>query len=281
MLKPRALMPAELYEYPEHLRALVAPTPAAPGVYLLYGESAQWPLYIGKSINIRSRLLAHLRTADEARLLKQTQRIECIRTAGEVGALLLESRLIKERQPLFNKRLRHNKRLSSLQITADGSVEVVNTTALPSALPLYGLFAHRRAAIEFVRTLADEHGLCLVVMGLEKSAGRACFRQQIRKCRGACCGHESLAEHQQRLLDALAQRLIYQWPYAGAVALHESHDALSEYHVINQWHYLGSYSTLAAAQQAPHRPPKAFDADSYKILLRPLLSTEHRIIELL
>jgi len=76
-----------------------------PGVYLFHSESDTMPLYIGKSVNIRSRVMAHLRTANEAAMLRQAKRISWICTAGEIGALLLEARLIKEQQPLFNKRL--------------------------------------------------------------------------------------------------------------------------------------------------------------------------------
>ena len=87
---------ARYYEYPEHLRAALADMPAAPGVYTFHGAEGDLPLYIGKSVNLRNRLLAHLRTPDEARMLRQTRRISHIRTAGEIGALLLEARLIKE-----------------------------------------------------------------------------------------------------------------------------------------------------------------------------------------
>lgn len=52
--------------------------------------------YIGKSVNICSRALAHLRTANEAAMLRQTKRINWIYTVGEIGALLLEVRLIEE-----------------------------------------------------------------------------------------------------------------------------------------------------------------------------------------
>ncbi|HNE72228.1 MAG TPA: endonuclease, partial [Giesbergeria sp.] len=58
---------ARYYEYPEHLRAALADMPAAPGVYTFHGEEGDLPLYIGKSVNLRNRLLAHLRTPDEAR----------------------------------------------------------------------------------------------------------------------------------------------------------------------------------------------------------------------
>lgn len=50
-------------------------------------------------------------------MLRQARRISWICTAGEMGALLLEARLIKEQQPLFNKRLRRNRQLCSLQLS--------------------------------------------------------------------------------------------------------------------------------------------------------------------
>ena len=93
-------------------QALLADLPSAPGVYIFWGDSSL-PLYIGKSVDIRSRVMSHFRQPDEARMLAQTRRIECLPTAGEMGALLLESRLIKTRQPLFNQRLRRTKHLHS------------------------------------------------------------------------------------------------------------------------------------------------------------------------
>jgi excinuclease Cho len=105
---------AAIYEYPEHLRPWVEALPNLPGVYLFHGESDTLPLYIGKSVNLRSRVLSHLRTPEEAAMLRQARSISWQRTAGELGALLLEAQLIKERQPLFNKRLRRNKQLCSL-----------------------------------------------------------------------------------------------------------------------------------------------------------------------
>ena len=57
---------AAIYEYPEHLRPWVEALPNLPGVYLFHGESDTLPLYIGKSVNLRSRVLSHLRTPEEA-----------------------------------------------------------------------------------------------------------------------------------------------------------------------------------------------------------------------
>jgi excinuclease Cho len=268
-----------LYQYPEHLRLQVEQAPAVPGVYLFHGEAADWPLYIGKSVNIRSRLLAHLRTVEEARLLRQTLRIEYIPTAGEIGALLLESQLIKQRQPLFNKRLRKSRRLCSLRLHGE-RVQIVSTTELNGDENLYGLFKTQVAAHAAMLQLADEQGLCMAVMGLEKYTGQGCFRAQIKKCRGVCRGAESHAEHLQRLLTALQGWQLQHWPYPGAIALHEARAELEQFHVLNQWHYLGSYPDLAQAQAAAQQPGQAFDGDSYKILLRPILNPHTPVIAL-
>ena len=167
---------AQLYAYPQHLREAIAAIPAAPGVYIFHGEENDVPLYIGKSVNLRSRLLAHLRNPEEARLLRQTQRISHIQTVGEIGALLLEARLIKEQHPLLNQKLRRNRQLCSLHLPSDQPPQVVYSKDLnfATAPDLYGLYASRHAALEALRQLADEQRLCYGALGLEKLApGRA------------------------------------------------------------------------------------------------------------
>ncbi|MGZ5042934.1 MAG: GIY-YIG nuclease family protein, partial [Usitatibacter sp.] len=83
--------------------------PEGPGVYRFYGVN-DLPLYIGKSVNLRDRIRSHFsgdyRSANDIRLSGEIQRIEVDETAGELGALLREARLVKELLPLHNHRLR-------------------------------------------------------------------------------------------------------------------------------------------------------------------------------
>lgn len=271
--------PDLVYEYPAHLRAQAEAAPRAPGVYFFYAEGDSVPLYIGKSIDIRSRLLAHLRAPEEARLLRQAQRIEYRQTAGEIGALLLESRLIKALQPLKNKRLRRQQRLCSLRLH-DGVLQVIDTTAIADGSQLYGLYRNRRMANEALRQMADEHRLCHTLLGLDQATARGCFRSQIGKCAGACKGAESLEAHTARLLSALQRWAVHHWPYPGAIALHERHGEIEEYHVIDRWRYIATYATESEARQAPKLTGQAFDADCYKILLRPVLLQSTAIVQL-
>lgn len=269
------------YVYPEHLRVWLEGMPNQPGVYLFHGDNDLLPLYIGKSVNIRSRVLSHLRNPQEAALLHQTQRITWHTTAGELGALLLEAQLIKTRQPLFNKQLRRNRKLCALRFENE-RLEVVYANEVDFARTenLFGLFANRRAALERLRNLADIHRLCYSLLGLETlSAGRPCFRTGLKRCAGACCGRETVADHHTRLSAALGALKIICWPWKGAVAVLEHGPTHQQYHIIDNWFYLGSVEKLEHAAELQKMHP-GFDLDGYKILCRLLLSGNREIVTL-
>jgi excinuclease Cho len=269
------------YEYPTHLRESISDLPSTPGVYIFHGESGDLPLYIGKSVNIRSRVMSHLRTADEARMLKQTEKITCIRTTGEIGALLLEARLIKEQQPLFNQKLRRSRQMCSLRIDGD-KPEVVysNHIDFSNTPDLYGLYASRHSALEALKNIADEQRLCLSVLGLEKLSGdRPCFRAMLNRCAGACHGKETHAAHRARLLDSLSHSRVICWPYSGAIGLIETLGDETQIHVVKNWFYLGSVATVEQARKL-HLTAPGFDSDGYKILCKPIMNGSAQIIEL-
>ncbi|MDX5631026.1 MULTISPECIES: excinuclease Cho [unclassified Brenneria] len=272
---------AAIYQYPEHLRQWLDGLPSLPGVYLFYGESETMPLYIGKSVNIRSRVLSHLRTPDEAAMLRQAKRITFFRTAGEIGALLLEAQLIKKLQPLFNKRLRRNKQLCALQLNGDKpEVVYAKEVDFDRKSGLFGLFANRRAALQALQSIADQHQLCYGLLGLEPlSRGRPCFRSALKRCAGACCGKESPAAHHQRLVSALEHSRVVCWRWNGPIALREQGPDMTQYHIIHHWLWLGAVDNLNEAGELMIAAP-CFDSDGYKILCKPVISGEYEIIEL-
>jgi excinuclease Cho len=268
------------YIYPHHLKPLLDDLPQRHGVYLFFGKT-ELPLYIGKSINIRSRVMDHFRNADEASLLRQIIRLEYQLTAGEIGALLLESELIKKYLPIYNKRLRRTRSLccwhwqnNKLHLKNMNEVDMAKTDNL------FGLFRSRRTAQSAIIELANTNKLCLTTLGLEKSTnGRPCFRSMIRLCGGACCGKESVDDHTARAIAALEGMRLQKWPFDGAICIRENHADLEQYHVIKDWYYLGSAGTIQAAQEL-NGPASHLDMDTYKILVKPILSGQSDIIPL-
>lgn len=265
--------------------------PDTPGVYLFYGENGI-PLYVGKSIHLRQRVLSHFnadhRLYKDMRLSHQIHRLEWRETAGELGALLLEARLIKDLQPIHNRVLRRQRELCAWQLRATATGHLQPALAYASeqdfgcADRLYGLFSSRRKAETTMRELAESHRLCLVMLGLESRAQthKPCFAHQLRRCRGACVGAEPIALHQARLETALSALKIKTWPYAAAVGLIETAaDGRQDVHVVHNWCCLGTarseHDLRDLLNEAPGRP--AFDVDTYKILTRALAKRQVQV----
>ena len=103
--------------------------PHAPGVYLFYGLN-EYPIYIGKSIDLRSRVASHFNSERELRLSQEIHRLDWEETAGEFGALLRESELIKTRLPAHNVASRRKLNQVLLGFDAQGCVTLTNATAV-------------------------------------------------------------------------------------------------------------------------------------------------------
>lgn len=274
--------PADTFEYPHHIdRASIDALPSKPGIYI-FRDAQDRPLYIGKSVNIRSRVLSHLRTPEEARMLQQSRRVEFRRTAGDIGALLLESRLIKDMQPLHNKKLRRTREMCTLRLSAGvrpvPEIVYARDHDFARTENLYGLFATRKAALEKLREIVETEKLCPALSGLETAIhGRACFARQILRCLGACIGEESAEEHSRRLKAALDEMRIVTWPYTGPMGIVEECGGWKQTHVIDHWFYVGSIDHLSGAPPVARPTRKSFDVDTYKILVKPMLRGELRI----
>ncbi|WP_084070795.1 exonuclease domain-containing protein [Pandoraea vervacti] len=285
--------------------------PDTPGVYLFYGEG-DILLYVGKSVDVRARVRSHFssdhQVAKDLRISQEIRRVEVHRTVGELGALLRESQLVKQLQPVHNRMLRRAASLYSWQLTQDSDVPQLvsaRTVDFASAEALYGTFSSRASAEAALRALADEHRLCCAQLGLEKAAkGRPCFGYQVKRCDGVCVGDTPLAAHTERTREALATLQLKTWPYDGPIAIEEhgmredgdgkdsvighgggtldgnAHGDLDghnvEYHVIDRWQYLGSVASREALDTFIDTMPAAtgFDPDIYRLLGRRLAASQ-------
>lgn len=284
---------------PAHIdRATIDAIPDSPGVYMFYGEGGT-PLYVGKSVTLRPRVLAHfaddLRSAKEAQLAREVRAIEWRSTAGELGALLAEAALVRQLEPAFNRKLRRKPgvcgfALASLAGAAPDPAKALRLVAadeLDAALlpELRGLFRSERTALAALRGLADEHRLCLQSLGFEKGAARArggpCFRHQLRRCAGLCAGKETIEAHHARLAQALASLPGFAWPYAGPIGVQEGAGDDSELHVIDRWCHLGTARSDAELGELLEGAPRLrFDLDRYQIIARALRKPGTRVVRL-
>ena len=252
--------------------------PETPGVYIFYGDKGA-PLYIGKSINIRERVLSHFSSdhssSVEMKISQQIASIEAIQTVGELGALLLESSLIKKHQPLYNKVLRRKRQLVILkQIKSPEGFETITMEVSSSIDPtdinkVLGVFRSVRNAKDFLISMAKKHLLCEKLLGLEKTT-KACFGYRLGRCNGACVKKESLLKYNIRFLTAFAGSKFQSWPFEGPILVEEKNelDEKKEIFVIDQWCFLGSIKKSSDALDEMLNQEYSFDLDTYKILHR-------------
>jgi DNA polymerase-3 subunit epsilon len=88
---------------PRHTRPDISGLPKDPGVYVFRNADGR-PLYVGKSVCLRTRARAHFTTPGE--WTGQAEHVDYQSTHSELGALVLENRLIKALLPPGNKRLK-------------------------------------------------------------------------------------------------------------------------------------------------------------------------------
>lgn len=260
--------------------------PEAPGVYLFYGDNNA-VLYVGKSINLRTRVMAHFtgdhRDAKDMKIAHQVKRVDWVETGGELAALIREARLVKELAPVYNRRLRRESELCAWHWRAENAVaapRLVTARELEAVGfdDLFGLFRSRAAALEALREIATENHLCSIILGLEKGKG-PCFAHQLKRCRGACAGKESLVAHGLRLGTALAGLRMRPWPFKGRVGVREN-GTQGEMIVLDRWCYLGTVRSEGELRDLGSRP--VFDLDTYRILARYFDQPHHhrQVVEL-
>lgn len=278
---------------PSHLDAnLLDDMPETPGVYLFFGDG-EIPLYIGKSVNIRARVLSHFSSdhasTKEMRISQEIKHIEWITTAGDFSALMLESYLVKQRQPIYNRQLRNERQLCSWKLSNNplktNLLELVRENDInPAQLGiLYGTFKTKHQATETLRNIAAAHQLCPRLIGLEVYKKGACFSSQVNRCKGACCGTETLEMHYLRLQMALSAQKLKNWPYVGKIAIKEKNNEndKTQMHIFEYWTYLcvaENEPELAAILESSST--LKFDLDTYKLLLKAFNNPKTEIISL-
>ncbi len=193
---PRHLSPATLDELPE-----------AAGVYYFHDERGE-VLYVGKSTNIRKRVLSHFSGAHQSR--RTMEMVDLIydlsfeETGSELIALLHENEEIKRIQPPFNRAQRRSHfKIGVYQAPNPAGYQTLYLDHYhPDLLPVAG-FAGRSQAEAALTRWGRHFELCPKLYGMEQGPGR-CFHHQLHICRGACVASEAPEAYNERVAQALS-----------------------------------------------------------------------------
>jgi len=180
--------------------------PDEPGVYYFLDEKKEL-LYIGKSVNIRQRVISHLNNNITKRAIEMKEKIRYVNyelTGSELVAQLLESDEIKQHRPFYNRAQRRSVFSYGLFMYTgeDDYIRLVIKRINKAEMPLTSYASAEEGRNHMVR-IVNEYALCQRFCGIYKTKG-ACFHHQIGQCKGACVGKEKPEKYNDRVIDAVS-----------------------------------------------------------------------------
>jgi DNA polymerase III subunit epsilon len=188
---------------PPALRPDLAALRDEPGAYVFANATGQ-PLYVGKSVAVRTRARSHFAASTGSGWASQAAFVEHHPTNSELGALLVENRLIKRLLPPANVRLRHADRYVYLRCRLDIPFPILEVAPEPAAGhgvtvgPLRG----RSAAVELMEQLNSIFGLRHCGRRLPRRQHPSAYGQMGR-CLSPCLGDLDPNLYRRRLDEAL------------------------------------------------------------------------------
>jgi len=174
------------------LEEKLASLPAVPGVYLMRDRAGN-ALYVGKAINLRSRVRSYFSKTETDRafipLLEQlVGDLETFLVSNEKEALLLENELIKKHKPRFNVQLRDDKNFICLRLAVGQPyprLEVVRRFKRDGAR-YFGPYSSASSIRETLRIINRYFQLRTCSDHALENRRRPCILYQINRCPAPC-----------------------------------------------------------------------------------------------
>jgi DNA polymerase-3 subunit epsilon len=183
--------------------------PEETGVYYFHDADGH-VVYVGKSINIRTRVMQHFaEISTKSNKLQQSVRdITYEITGSELAALLLENQEIKNYMPRINHAQKRSSYPFALYVEKDEhgylGLHIQKIHRIPEeGREILQEYTSRDAGKAHLRTLVKQFSLCLNKTDLSTGPG-ACFNRHIGQCYGACIREEEASDYNDRILDVIA-----------------------------------------------------------------------------
>ncbi|MBM3137428.1 MAG: excinuclease ABC subunit UvrC [Chloroflexi bacterium] len=191
----------------DHIQGILDNLPVKPGCYLMKNASGKI-VYVGKAINLRSRVRSYFHTG--AGHTRKTQRmvyeiadIDFILVESELEALILEMNLIKKHLPEYNVRLKDDKRYPFIKVlwTDPFPKVIVTRQHEKDGSRYYGPFTSVWAVhqtLDLLRKIFQYRSCDRIITGEDP---RACLYYDIKLCTAPCIGKINQQDYRQMIDD--------------------------------------------------------------------------------
>jgi len=191
------------------LKEKVKLLPFAPGIYMMKDKTGKI-IYVGKSKCLHNRVSHYFQPVSgldvkTAKLSLNISDFECIYTASEAEALILENELIKRHNPKYNIKLKDAKtypyiKVSSSKLYPDISL---SRTRKDDRSQYYGPYVSSKNANDIIDIVCKSFGVASCGKNFEygKRVCRPCLSFHMGQCIGPCSGKITSAEYRDIFKD--------------------------------------------------------------------------------
>jgi excinuclease ABC subunit C len=140
--------------------------------------------YIGKSVNIKARVISHLENAKldnkERLIIENSNKIEVIIADSEFKALILEAKLIRELQPKYNSIWKDDKSPLYIMISTTDEYPKITITRKPTEKK--SLYFGPFSSVKMVEKILNDIRHIIPFCTQKKMGNKACFYSKIGLC---------------------------------------------------------------------------------------------------
>lgn len=184
------------------IKDIVDNLPLVPGVYLMKDAHGDI-LYVGKSKCLKKRVQSYFyhnksHPPKIRRLVGNVRGLDYRVTDTEFEALMLECRLIRELQPMYNKKLKTPAAYAFITVRDVRGIRRIEVTDQPAAQAgqrLIGPYTANHGTLE--RALQGIRETFRIDCARSARAGSACLNHALGRCQGACLGGRAAERHNE------------------------------------------------------------------------------------
>lgn len=182
--------------------------PSQPGIYIFEDEDDK-PLYIGKSIDLGTRIKQHYEgystgTTKAQNFIPKTKTLYLKVVKNDLEAVIMEANYIRSYLPRYNSAVKDDKSNVYIVFTnpPDTKIKVIHATDIRTLdlddykKQVWGPYTSSRVANTIIKEARRIFGFCLAPFN---ARSRECFNYHLNHCPGACNEQITISEYQKHL----------------------------------------------------------------------------------
>jgi excinuclease ABC subunit C len=190
------------------LKEKIKKLPSSPGVYLMK-DSLDSVLYVGKSKNLKSRVGSYFQNSKShppkvVKLVKHLKDFDYILTDTEFEAFMLESKLIKDINPIYNRLLKSPKSYSYVKVSINEkcpTLEVSSESDKNDGNLYFGPYTNKNTVDRGLQGIKE---CCKILCGSASQKASSCLNYSLGLCIGMCLG-DAPREQYLAILDKIVK----------------------------------------------------------------------------